>query len=114
MSTTHDWARELQQTAEFLLSKTEVEIGRLPKSQALFFSDKEPFLNLVRALKPGRKKIDEWYVKFQPAGSEFLELSVNRDLVCRRLNPEYECEPLLSPQEDAEMETASPTVHVSV
>lgn len=107
MSTSHDWARELQHTAEFLLSKTEVEIGHLPKSRAMFFSDKEPFLKLVRAFKPGRKVTNEWYVEFYPAGSEFLELVVNRDLVCRRLNPQYECEPLLSPQEDAEMETAS-------
>lgn len=105
MSTSHDWARELQKTAAFLLSKPEVEIGEIPKTRFYQYSSKENFLSLVRALKPGKKEINNYYINFFPSGAD-MELSVNRDLVCRRLNPEYECEPLLSQEEDAEMESS--------
>jgi hypothetical protein len=105
MSTSHDWARELQKTAAFLLSRPEVEIGsKIPETRGWFFSEKEIFLNLVRVLKPGKKEMSNSYVDFHPSGAH-IQLTINRDLVCRRLNPEYECEPLLSQEEDAEMES---------
>ena len=103
MSTTHDWARELHQTAEFLLSREAVEIPKIPETRGWFFSEKEVFLNLVRALKPGKKEMSTSYVDFFPAGAH-IQLTINRDLVCRRLNPEYECEPLLSQAEEQELE----------
>lgn len=106
MSTSHEWARELQETAGLLLSKPEVEIGhKIPETRGWFFSEKEIFLNLVRALKPGKKVITDNYVDFYPAGAH-IQLTIDRNLVCRRLNPVYECEPLLSQEEDAEMESA--------
>ena len=106
MSTSHDWARELEKTAAFLLSKAEVEIGpKVPETRGWFFSEKEVFLNLVRALKPGKKVMTENYVDFYPTGVN-IQLTINRSLVCKRLNPEYECEPLLSEAEDKEMESA--------
>jgi hypothetical protein len=106
MSTSHDWARDLQRTAEFLLSKPEVEIDRIPTTVAWFFSDKVPFLALVRATIPGKKVINGNYVNFYPSGAN-LEFTVSRDLVCRKVQDvKYECEPLLSPEEDAEMEKA--------
>jgi hypothetical protein len=105
MATSHDWARDLQKTAEFLLSRPEAEIGdSTPITYGWFFSRKEPFIALVRALKPGRKEMGEAYVKFFPEGVN-LELSVYRDVVCRKVQDvKWECEPLLSPEEDAEME----------
>lgn len=105
MSTSHEWARDLQKTAEFLFSKEDVEIGNIPVTHYGSYSSKEPFLKLVRALKPGRKTTSQYYVNFFPTGVN-LELSINRDLVCHRINPEYECEPLLSKEEDAEMEAS--------
>src|SRR6266852_4281093 len=107
MITTHDWARELQQTAEFLLSRDAVEIPKIPETRGWFFSEKEVFLNLVRALKPGKKDVSDSYVDFLPHGAH-IQLTVNRSLVCRRLNPEYECEPLLSRAEEAELEEPIP------
>lgn len=107
MSTSHDWARELQETAAFLLSRGEVEIGNIPKTRYYEYGLKDNFLKLVRALKPGKKVTNQYYIEFYPSDTEHLELSVSRDLVCRRLNPEYECEPLLSPEEDAEMESSN-------
>lgn len=103
MSTSHDWARELQATAAFMLSKPEVEVGNIPETKGWFFSRKEVFLGLVRALKPGKKVMTSDYINFLPVGAR-IELTINRDALCRRLNPEYECEPLLSKEEDAEME----------
>jgi hypothetical protein len=105
MSTSHDWARSLQKDAEFLLAKPEVEIGNIPKTANWLFSQKEAFLNLVRATKPGRKNTTESYIYFYPKDSN-LEILVGRNLFCKRLNPEYECEPLLSKEEDAEMEAS--------
>jgi hypothetical protein len=107
MSTSHDWARELQETALFLLSKDEVEIGSIPITRFTIYSEKEPFLRLVRALKPGKKKTTQYYITFYPTGNKSLELAINRDSMCKRLNPEYECTPLLSKEEDAEMEAQS-------
>lgn len=106
MSTSHDWARELQKTAEFLLSKNEVEMGSLPKTKFYQYSNKEVFVKLVRALKPGKKVTGNYSVDFFPSGAN-IELSINRDLVCRKITPEYECVPLLSQEEDAEMEAQS-------
>ena len=46
----------------------------------------------------------EAYVKFFPEGVN-LELSVYRDVVCRKVQDvRWECLPLLSEEEDAEME----------
>jgi hypothetical protein len=103
MSTTHDWARDLQRTAEFLLSREAIEIGVIPETRGWFWSEKQPFIALVRATMPGRKETSNDYISFIPAGAN-LQFTINRSVVCRRLNPEYECEPLLSPEEDAEME----------
>lgn len=110
MSTSHDWARDLQRTAEFLLSRDAVEIGRVPQTKGWFFGDKDVFIALVRATLPGKKKIDQYYVNFTPTGAN-LELTVNKDLVCRKVQDvKYECQPLLSAEEDAEMEASTPEV----
>jgi hypothetical protein len=106
MSTSHDWARDLIATGEFLLSRPEVEIGTVPQTKGWFFSEKDAFLGLVRATFPGKKTMDDFYVNFVPKGAN-LEFTISRNLVCRKLEPtkpQWECTPLLSPEEDAEME----------
>ena len=35
-----------------------------------------------------------------------LTIYMPRNILCRRLNPEYECTPLLKPEEEAELENA--------
>lgn len=102
--TTHDWARQLHETAEFLLSRPEVEIGRsLPVSYLSFYGDKVPFLAVVRATLPGKKEIDQWNVNFHPKGVR-LQININRDAVCRKVQDvKYECEPLLSQEEEGQM-----------
>jgi hypothetical protein len=115
MSTSHDWARDLIKTGEFLLSRTEVEIGEIPPTRGWFFSGKEKFLGMVRATFPGKKKMDDSYVNFYPTGAN-LEFTVSRSLVCRKLEvtPQWECAPLLSPEEDAEMEDTPATAPIDI
>lgn len=111
MSTSHDWARDLQRTAEFLLSKPEVDLsGDIPRSRARYWGgeDKVNFLKFVRAAVPGRKVIGEYSVEFRPTGAN-LEIAISRETVCRKVQDvKYECEPLLSPEEDAELEAPIP------
>jgi hypothetical protein len=108
MSTSHDWARQMQQTAEYLLSRPEVEIGRtIPSTYISFYGDKKKFIDLVRATVPGRKSMDQWNVAFIPSGAP-IHISINRDAVCRKVQEvKYECEPLLSPEEEAQMEESA-------
>src|SRR5579862_8805454 len=89
-TTSHDWARSLQRVAEFILSKPAVEINRIPITQLGFYSNKDPFIALVRATKPGSKNTTQFHVNFRPTGCPDLEIYVNRDLVCKRITPEYE------------------------
>ena len=98
----HDLAKKLRETADTLESRPDVDLGN-SRFQVSFYGEKEKFLNAVRALKPGAKKMDESYVNFEPKGT-ILNLYINRDSICRRITPQYECEPLLSPSEDEEME----------
>src|ERR1700722_3503401 len=106
MSTSHDWARSLQNIATFMLSKPEVEMGKIPATRYYQYSDKEGFIQLVRAFKPGKKMTGNYDVTFVPTGTENFEIAINRDLVCEKITPEYRCQPLLSSEEDAEMEQA--------
>lgn len=108
MSTSHEWAKKLRETAEKLASCPEVHLSSLARASIYFWNgDKEKFLAAVRALKPGRKIIEKDYVRFIPDGT-ILELYIDRNAVCHKVQEaQYECEPLLSPQEDAEMEATA-------
>lgn len=109
MSTSHEWAKKLEETAAMLRSRPNVDMDGDPKILASFYGHKDKFLAVVRALKPGRKRVDESpldYINFYPDGT-VLNLYINRDLFCHKVREaEYKCEPLLSPEEDAEMESA--------
>ena len=104
----HELAKKLQDTATRLKSLPDVDVHvERPKVLISFYgnSNKEAFIAAVRALKPGVKRIDKEYVNFTPNGT-ILELYINREAVCRKVQDvKYECEPLLSPQEEAEIET---------
>ncbi len=101
--TSHELATKLQETATYLLAHENVDVSN-PMLRVHWWSDKEPFLRAVRAFVPGKKVIDNYNVTFEPKGT-MLALVVSRDLVCRKVQDvKYECEPLLSPEEDAEME----------
>jgi hypothetical protein len=110
MATTHDWAKQLQDTANYLLNRPAVELGDTELITTLPFygeEQKKIFLDLVRGTLPGEKRYNTYSVLFLPRGVN-LKLQINRDAVCRRVQEiKYECEPLLSPEEDAQMEDTS-------
>lgn len=101
--TSREYAEQLRETAEILESRPEFE---MPTTRVVvsYYGEKDKFIAAVRALKPGRKSIDEdaqhGYVNFYPTGT-CLRLYINRLAVCRKVqDAKYECEPLLSAEEE--------------
>ena len=110
MSTSHDWARELQKTAEFLLSRPEIQMPAegIPSCRVRYWGEggKPDFLKFVRATVPGKKVIYDSSVEFQANGAH-LEMAIDRSVVCRKVQDvKYECEPLLSPEEETELQVS--------
>ena len=99
--TSHEYAEERRKQAEFLLSKP---VFKIPGSSAklfIYFHGKQEFVEAVKALGPGKKEYDNHDLDFIPDGTEIV-LSINRNTVCTLVSPAvYDCEPLLSPEEDA-------------
>lgn len=96
--TSHEWAIELNKTANLLLSKPEVEMETNPYVFAWFY-DKERFLSAVRAFGQGKKQFTEHDFKFSVDGT-VLTMTIARSKVCRKVQEEkWECEPLLSEEE---------------
>lgn len=103
----HEYARNLQKLAEWLLARPEFEIGRYDTRSFTIFSyyDKDQFLAAVRALGAGKKKFTDREVQFE-IELPFAEIRVDapRDKVCRLIRPaEYECDPFLSDSELAQI-----------
>jgi hypothetical protein len=101
--TSHEFAKQLQSTAEFLLNRDSFKLDTKPEVVLYFFGEKELFLAAAKAVGSGQKEVDSNYVNFRPNGT-ILRLLVNRDLVCRKVQEEkWECEPLLSQAEEAQV-----------
>ena len=99
----HEYANRLNALAEFLLSKPEFEFDSEPMLFQHYY-DKEPFLDAVRALGAGSKEYSETELIFRPSEHNELRIYINRDKVCRKVQQEkWECEPLLSPDEEAQV-----------
>lgn len=105
----HQFAERLKATAEFLLSRPEVELGWReeyePTIYISYMNEKESFLQAARAFGSGRKSYDQWDMRFTPKNAPQLQLSISRSAVCRKVQEEkWECEPLLSDEEAASIE----------
>jgi hypothetical protein len=103
----HEYAKKLQEIAQFLLDKPEFETHSDPKIHLFFWSNKEEFLTAVRCVGAGRKEWGKSDLDFIPAGlpaDAKLILNISRSSVCRKIQDEkWECEPLLSSDEEAQM-----------
>jgi hypothetical protein len=100
----HEYARNLQRAAEFLLSKPEFDIPNRPILWASYWSNKESFLAAVRALGNGKKQYKDSSLHFTVPiiGDVTFDLEISRSAVCRKVQEEkWECEPLLSDEEEA-------------
>lgn len=112
MKTSHDYADSLIRLAEFLRTKPafNIEESDAVASLYLFWPHKEVFLGLVRAVHGGEKEYighDEdaevAYTVTLPTG-EWVKGKIRRSNVCKLIRAaEYDCEPLLSQAEEAEI-----------
>ena len=110
--TSHEYARQMQAAAQWLLDKPEFGLPAYEteySERLSYFSDKEGFIRAAKALG-GKKDVshdgDYQLVTEHPSGFKF-SLIASRDAVCRIVKPaqeaEYECEPLLTQQEEEEV-----------
>lgn len=112
--TSHEYANELKKIADSILERQEFTMPSHYNEKSTFasihfFSDKEGFLAAARSLGSFDKRIDSLshYYEIAPKFSTHFEVSANRDAVCRLIRPaqdaQYECEPLLSREEEAQL-----------
>ena len=116
--TSHQYAKQLRALADALETAPEFNLPRYwgaysPKAgiaQFDYHHDKAGFLSAVKAVGSGTKK--EMYGGGEPefhffAFNGLLRLAIYRDVICRIVKPaqpaEYECEPLLSQAEEAQI-----------
>lgn len=113
--TSHEYAKKLHELAERLESRPEFKLPYYQENYILehgidnfsYHSDKTGFLEAVKAVGSGTKKVgDKWDFTFL-ALDGLLRLTVARSAVCRLVKPaqpaEYECEPLLSQEEESSL-----------
>jgi len=112
--TSHEYAREITKIAAGLLDRPEFDMPdyyspTYKKSYMVldYFGDKKRFLLAAKAIGTATKGgNDEDYVLI-PQFAPMLQVRANRNAVCRVVKPavpaEYECDPLLSPQEEAQV-----------
>ena len=101
-----------------LLRKQAAELDGLPEfpvpdyfiyfgKSITYYYEKSAFLSAVRALGTGTKEVVGDKMRFMPKGAAFY-LEIERDSVCRKVREaEYECEPLLSDEEQAAFDAAT-------
>jgi len=110
--TSHEFAVEIQEAADYLLSRPEFDVATRRTTLYLgwYYDEKEKFLAAVKALGPGKKKYTSSDVEYHVKQGADIQISVNRSTVCRKVQEEmWECEPLLSPEEEAQLvEGSSP------
>ena len=100
--TSHEYAKKMQELAEFLLARPEFEAEGRPFVY-LYYYQKEPFLAAIRAIGAGEKEWTDTEIRFKPKGipeDTAMQIYAPRDKLCKLVRAaEYDCEPLLSPGE---------------
>jgi hypothetical protein len=105
--TSHEYAKLLQERAEYLLGKPEFNVpkytGGIESMWYMWDSDKPDFLAAVVALGSGDKKVTNEYVEFHPKDAP-VYVKINKSAVCKLVKPaEYDCIPLLSQVEEEQV-----------
>lgn len=101
--TSHDYARDLQKMADWLLTRPAFETGGYSRGHHYFrFYEKDQFVDAAKSLGTGKKQFTADEISFKvelPFGS--INIEAPRNIVCRLVRPaEYECDPFLSPEEE--------------
>ena len=102
----HAYARAVIQAAEYILSKPEFDMETTqPRLYIGWFWDKELFLAAVRALGEGKKEYSGTDLRYCVTHGAEITCTIPRDKVCRKVQEaKWECEALLSPEEEATLE----------
>ena len=102
----HAYAKAIIQAAEFILSQPEFDTEtEQPRLYIGWFWSKEPFLAAVRALGAGKKEYSGSDLRYSVVHGAEITCTIPRDKVCRKVQEaKWECEPLLSPEEEATLE----------
>jgi hypothetical protein len=112
--TSHEYAEKLYAVASMLNRSPEFQLPAYMDNyveeygvdRLLFHSHKDLFLAAVRAIGNGKKSGNGTDFEFIYSG---LHLVADRSAVCRIVTPAvpavYDCLPLLSPEEEAQIET---------
>jgi hypothetical protein len=105
----HEYAARLRSEASYLEAKPVFDMPSytgLAKESYWYMGDKAGFIQAVRALGGGEKKIGQEYMEFHPVDAQMF-VRIERQHVCRLVKPaEYDCEPFLGPEEEAVMDAA--------
>lgn len=111
LPTSHDYAKNLQLMAEWLLSHDAFQLPGHSYASGhhyFHFCDKEPFLACAKSLGSFKKDFTDSAIKLNvelPFGDVAVEAP--RNLVCRMVRAaEYDCEPLLSPDDEKQLTSA--------
>lgn len=106
----HEYAERLKVEAAYLLDKPAFIVPNhmgAAETYYWYMFDKEPFIEAVRALGAGEKKIGTEYVDFHPTGAPFF-IRIERNYVCKLVKPaEYDCEPFLKPGDHTVIDEAA-------
>lgn len=105
----HDLANNLEHVEPFLLPNQSDSFYRDYGIESFrYYGEKLPFLAAVKAVGTGKKDTSKEREFSFIAFDGLLHIVVNRDAVCRIVKPaqpaEYDCEPLLSQEEEDSLE----------
>lgn len=105
--TSHDYAKRLREAADFLESRPCFVVPDFDRRVFVCFNyyEREQIIAAVRALGTGKKNFTDDDISFEvvlPCAK--IIVNAPRLKVCRLIRPaEYECDPLLSPDEEKEL-----------
>ena len=106
--TSHEYARKLKVTAEFLLSRPEFNLPSYKDSAnsylGSYYQEKDAFLSAVKALGAVNKSFTgtELKISCSVIGGGDIYFDIARSVVCRKVQEEkWECQSLLTPEEEA-------------
>lgn len=98
MKSSHEYARAMLATAEYILARPDVDFD-VEHRIYLHFWNKEQFINAAKAMGTCKKEFasDELVLKIEGAP---IEIRAPRNLVCRKIQEaKFVCEPLMSDRE---------------
>ena len=99
----HEFAMDIKEAAEYLLSRAEFETNATQAAVYLggYYSDKKGFIDAAKALGNVEKTYDAHDLRLSIIKGAKIWLGAPRSLVCRKVQDEkWECEPLLTSEEE--------------